>query len=335
MTRLRSTAMYGLVSVTLLATAACGAGQDRAAAPAAPSGVTVQAGSATSAHVMWTPATADDGVHGYAVYRDDTKVEDVPAETTMVDVTGLSPSSRYTFTVRARGTDGTVSPPSARVSVSTPAAVAEDKEPPARPTGVRVTGDGPQGARLTWKRAPEGQGIVSYDIHQGGSKIHSVGGDATSARLTTLRPGTRYRFTVVARDAADNTSPESSAVEITTPHGPGDDPDTAPTDLKATVRAAQGGYYVDLSWLAPETDGEIPAYEIHLNGKFATTLVWGDKAPQGRATYTVHAGSTPGETLRVKLRAKLPDGTFGAFSEERSVVTSPSGQPGPDRTPRS
>ncbi|MFJ2212045.1 fibronectin type III domain-containing protein [Streptomyces sp. NPDC101062] len=335
MTRFRTGAMLGLVCTALLVTTACGANDRRATAPSAPAGVTVQAGSATSAHVMWHPAPAEDGVRGYDVYRSGTKVKDVPGDTTMTDIAGLTPSSRYTFTVRARGTDGTVSPHSATVSVATPATVAEDKDPPAGPTGVRGRSDGARAARLTWDPAPDGQGIVSYDIHQGGSRIHSVGADATSARVTLLRPGTPYRFTVVARDAADNTSPASRTVEITTPHGPGDDPDTAPTGLRATARAADGAYYADLSWLPPRTGGEVPAYQIHLDGKFATTLVWGDEAPRGRATYSVYVSRTAGESFRVKLRAKLPDGTWGAFSAERTVVTAPDGRPTADRHPRS
>ncbi|MEV7872390.1 fibronectin type III domain-containing protein [Streptomyces sp. NPDC088124] len=335
MTRFRAVTTLGLATATLLATTACGADDERAAAPVAPAGVTVQVGSATSAHVMWRPAPSGDDVTGYDVYRGGRKVKDVPAGTNMTDVTGLAPSSRHTFTVRARGADGTVSPHSAAVSVDTPAAVTEDRNPPARPDGVRGGSDGARAARIAWDRAPDGQGVVSYDIHQGGSRIHSVGADATSARITRLRPGTHYRFTVVARDAADNTSPASRTVEITTPHGPGDDPDTAPTGLRAMTRAADGGYYIDLSWLAPRTGGEVPEYQIHLNGKFATTLVWGAEAPRGRATYSVYAGRTAGETFRVKLRAKLPDGNWGAFSPERAVVTAPADRPTTDRHPRS
>ncbi|MFE3826168.1 fibronectin type III domain-containing protein [Streptomyces sp. NPDC059092] len=327
MTRFRAGTTLGFFCVVLLATTACGANDGRAAAPSAPAGVTAQAGSATSAHVMWHPSPAEDDVRGYDVYRSGTKVKNVPRDTNMTDIAGLTPSSRYTFTVRARGAGGTVSPHSATVSVATPATVAEDRDPPATPTGVRGRSDGARAARITWDRAPGGQGIVSYDIHQGGSRIHSVAADATSAQVTRLRPGTHYRFTLVARDAADNTSPASRTVELTTPHGPGDDPDTAPTGLRATARAADGAYYADLSWVAPSTGGEVPAYQIHLDEKFATTLVWGAEAPRGRATYSVYVGRTPGESFRVRLRAKLPDGTWGAFSAERTVVTAPDDRP--------
>ncbi|QIQ01140.1 fibronectin type III domain-containing protein [Streptomyces liangshanensis] len=307
-----------LSSVAALGLTACGSDD---APPAAPSGVTAQAGTATSVHVMWRQAPESSGITAYEVYRGKTKVKDVPADQSMVDITGLDPSTPYTFTVRAKDGDGTYSPHSAARSATTPAAVPEDKKAPSRPAGLTAKSDGPRGALLTWTGLPGDEGVTSYDIYQGGSKIHSVAGGATSARITWLRPGTHYSFTLAARDAADNTSPVSRSVEVTTPKGPGDDPDTAPTAFRAETHAAGGAYYVDLSWVAPETGAEVTTYEIYLDGTFATTLIWGGEPPKGRATYSVFVGKKAGDAYRVKLRAKLPDGKWGRFSEERSVVT--------------
>ncbi|MFF5566915.1 fibronectin type III domain-containing protein [Streptomyces sp. NPDC012623] len=318
----RNAARAALVPASLLlALAGCGANDDPAQPPPAPAGVTAQAGSATSVHVMWERAPEAAGVRVYEVYRGGVKVKDVPAERNMIDVSGLKPSTSYTFTVRARGAEGALSPHSGDVPVTTPADVTEDTEPPARPTGVTGKSDGPRGARLSWDRPEDGRGIVSYDILQGDARVHSVAGDATSARITRLRPGTHYRFTVTARDAADRTSPAGRTVEITTPRGPGDDPDTAPTGFRAATHTADGAYYADLSWLAPDTGVDVPEYQIYLDGSFATTLVWGAQAPKGRATYSVYVSKKAGETYRVKLRARLPDGTWGAFSPERTFVT--------------
>ncbi|MFD8968768.1 fibronectin type III domain-containing protein [Streptomyces sp. NPDC059568] len=322
----RFVSLAALMSAVLLILAGCGSNDEEDKAPSAPAGVTVQAGSATSVHVMWNQPPAKAGIKGYEVYRGKTKIKDVPAEKTMIDVTGLKPSTAYTFSVRARTDEGAFSPYSKEMAVTTPAAVAEDKEAPARPELLTGRSDGARAARLSWAKATGDQGITSYDIYQGGSKIHSVDGDATSAQITRLRPGTHYRFTVTARDAADNTSPASRAVEITTPRGPGDDPDTAPIDFRAATHAADGAHYVDLSWLAPKTGGEVPSYQIYIDGAFATTLIWGGEAPKGRATYSVYVSKKAGETYRVKLRAKLPDGNWGKFSPERTIVT---GEPRP------
>ena len=322
----RISSLAALISAAVLGLAACGADDGKPPPPHVPAGVTAQAGSATTVHVMWRAATGGSHVSGYEVYRGGRKVKNVPAGQTMVDIVGLTPSTSYSFTVRATDTDGRHSPHSGAKAVTTPAAVAEDTRAPARPAGLKGSSAGPRGARLNWHRPPGGQGITSYDIQQSGTKIHSVDGRAASAQITGLRPGTRYHFTITARDAADNTSPVSGAVEISTPHGPGDDPDTRPAGFRVATRDADGGHYLDLSWLPPDTGGTVSSYQIYLNGTFATTLAWGGEAPSGRATYSVYAGKEPAVGYRVKLRAQLPDGTWGAFSAERSVVTS-GGQP--------
>ncbi|WP_405607362.1 fibronectin type III domain-containing protein [Streptomyces sp. NBC_01511] len=320
----RTPTQVALVTATALILVACGGGDGKdSQAPSAPTGLSVQAGSALSAHVMWDEAKDNVAVSGYVVYRGKAKVKDVPAEQRMIDVTGLKPSTAYSFSVRAKDAAGNLSPHSAKKPVTTPAVVAEDKEAPAKPAKLRGRHDGSRGAELTWSAPDMGQGITSYDILQGGSKIHSVSGGETTAKVTGLRPGTAYSFTLQARDAADNTSPASDPVKLSTPKGPGDDPDTAPVSFKAARHksAKDGAYYLDLSWLPPKIDGEVPSYEIHLNEKLTTTLVWGNKPPVGKTTESVFAGKKPGVTYKVKIRAKLPDGEWGSFSPELTMVT--------------
>ncbi|MPY49063.1 fibronectin type III domain-containing protein [Streptomyces acidicola] len=307
---------------SLFLAVACGQdGVPERRTPGAPVGVTAAAGSATSVHVMWNRASGKPEVTRYEVYRGTTKVKDVPSGEHMVDVTGLDPSTTYTFTVRARSEGGVLGPPSRRVRATTPEAVAADSRAPSRPGRLQGTVAGSRAVQLSWGRSADDRGVVSYDILQGGSKIHSVGGGQTAAVVTGLRPGTRYSFTVRARDAADNVSPASEAVRLTTPPGADDGRGTAPTRFRATTRRADGAYYVDLSWVPPRADGAITEYEIHLDGQVATSLVWGGTAPQNRAEYGFYVGREAGETYRVRIRAKLPDGTWGGFSAERTVTT--------------
>jgi hypothetical protein len=138
--------------------------------------------------------------------------------------------------------------------------------------------------------------------------------------LTGLRPGTRYVFTVRARDAAGNVSPASSPVRLTTP-GTDDGRATAPTGFRATSHREDGAYHVDLSWVPPRVDGEIAEYQVQLDGRPATSLVYGGSVPRDRATYSFYVGREAGVTHRVRVRAMLPDGTWGGFSAERAVTT--------------
>lgn len=290
--------------------------------PAAPKGVTVQAGTATTAHVMWNQATDDTAVTGYDVYRGATRVERVPGSKHMVDVGGLKPSTAYTFSVRARDAEGNVGPASKKLTVTTPAAAAADREPPSRPGSPRGTVEGGRAVTLSWEASKDDRGVASYEIYQGTSKIHSVAGSEDRSLVTGLRPGTDYRFTVKALDAADNASPASRAVRLTTAAGRDDGRGTAPKDFRATTRHADdGAYYIDLAWTPPDTGGAVAEYQIHLDGKNATSLVFGGTAPRKKATHSFYVGKKPGVTHRVRLRAKLPDGTWGGYSPERTVTT--------------
>ncbi|MFI6369578.1 fibronectin type III domain-containing protein [Streptomyces sp. NPDC050546] len=314
---LRRVALCG----TLALVAACGwAGaeeKDAGGLPGTPTGVTAEAGSATSVHVMWNVTARADA---YEVYRGTTKVREVPGSKHMVDVTRLRPSTVYVFTVRARDTDGRLGPPSRQVRARTPAAVADDHSAPTRPSAPGGRAAGSRAVQLSWSASTDDRDVVSYDIHQGDAKIHSVSGDQTAAVVTGLRPGTSYAFTVRARDAAGNVSPASTTVRLTTP-GTDDGRATAPTGFRVTSHREDGAYHVDLSWVPPRLDGEITEYQIQLDGRPATSLVYGGSAPRDRATHSFYVGQAAGVTHRVRIRAMLPDGTWGGFSAERTVTT--------------
>ncbi|WP_122614605.1 fibronectin type III domain-containing protein [Streptomyces sp. Tu 4128] len=303
-----------VVLLTSCGTDAGGEGED-GGLPGVPMGVTAEAGSATTVHVMWN---ALDGAETYEVYRGGTLVKEVPASDRMVDVTRLRPSTAYAFTVRARDADGRLGPRSREVRATTPAAVT-DASAPTRPEGAEGRAAGGRAVQLTWSAAKDDRKVVSYDVYQGGTKVHSVGGAQTAAVVTGLRPGTRYTFTVRARDAADNLSPASAVVRLATP-GSDDGRTSAPTGLRAASHLADGAYYLDLTWVPPQTDGPVTEYQIHLDGRAATSLVYGAEAPRDLAEYSFYAGREAGVTHRVRVRARLADGTWGGFSEERKVT---------------
>ncbi len=86
-------------------------------APTAPANL-VSTGSTTSAvSLAWSPSTDDVGVTGYDVYSGATRVTTSTA--TAATVSGLAPSTTYTFTVRARDAAGNTSTPSEAVTATT------------------------------------------------------------------------------------------------------------------------------------------------------------------------------------------------------------------------
>ncbi|AEI38977.1 hypothetical protein KNP414_00352 [Paenibacillus mucilaginosus KNP414] len=90
-------------------------------APSVPANVTVTAKTGTSVSLAWTASTDDVKVAGYDIYNGTAKVgsSTEPSFT----VTGLSPNTSYTFTVKAKDTAGNESAASAPVTAVTSAAL--------------------------------------------------------------------------------------------------------------------------------------------------------------------------------------------------------------------
>ncbi|WP_030856283.1 fibronectin type III domain-containing protein [Streptomyces griseus] len=284
--------------------------------PAAPTGLTAVSGSSTTVHVMWRAATDDRAVTGYQVLQDGRPVKDLPATTLMTDVTGLAPGTRHAFAVRARDAAGNTSPATPAQAATTLRATAEDHEPPSAPRALRAAPDGTTAATLAWTASRDDTRVTAYDVYQAGVRVHTAPGTATTARLTGLRPGTAYSFTLRARDAAENSSPDSPPADLTTAPAPGAPANTSP--LALTASSAHGE--VTLTWTPPDTGAPVTHHELHIDGRFATTIVWGTAPPPGRATYAFPAQVPPGTVLTLTLRARLPDGTWGDFSAPRTVT---------------
>jgi Fibronectin type III domain. len=88
--------------------------------PSTPTGVTATLLSGTSVLVSWTPSPLNDGVIGYSIYRNGTKVGD--SKTTSFTDTGLPQQQVFKYTVAANCTAGVISdqsPESAAATVTT------------------------------------------------------------------------------------------------------------------------------------------------------------------------------------------------------------------------
>ncbi len=138
---------------------------------------------------------------------------------------------------------------------------------PSAPALLRAMGSTESAATsvtLRWSRAlPESNRLVAYDINEDGVKVHSVGADRTSFSVIGLSPSTTYRFSVVARDSANNVSEESPRIVVTTAasssQGPG-----APTALSTVATAFTTA---TLQWQPPiSSDRPLAGYEVDQDG---------------------------------------------------------------------
>ncbi|KAA2260175.1 chitinase [Solihabitans fulvus] len=85
--------------------------------PSVPGNPRATGNDATSVSLAWDASTDNTGVAGYDVYNGSALALSVPGTT--ATVTGLSPSTKYTFTVRARDLYDNVSPASTPLTAST------------------------------------------------------------------------------------------------------------------------------------------------------------------------------------------------------------------------
>ncbi|GAA2260345.1 glycosyl hydrolase family 18 protein [Streptomyces amakusaensis] len=172
--------------------------------------------------LAWTAATAGDHpVASYDVLSGGTVL--TSTATTGATVTGLTPATSYTFTVRAKDTRGNLGAASGPFTVRT-VDPATDPVPPTAPGALRSTGRTATTVTLAWNAATDNVAVAAYDVYRSGVLVKTVPASATpGATVDGLSPATAYTFTVKARDTADNASPASNALAVTTDDvaGPG------------------------------------------------------------------------------------------------------------------
>src|SRR5204862_429494 len=172
-----------------------------------PTGLTAAVADSTGANLSWTASTDNVAVTGYIVRRNGVQVA-TPTTTGFAD-TGLSAATTYSYTVAARDAAGNLSPDSASVSVTI-----ADTTPPTTPTGLTAAVAGSSGANLSWSASTDNVGVTGYIVRRNGVQVATPA--TTSYADTGLSAATTYSYTVAARDAAGNISPNSATASVTT-----------------------------------------------------------------------------------------------------------------------
>ncbi len=164
----------------------------------------------TSTALSWSGATDNVGITGYDVFQNGTLLGSTTATST--SVTGLSASTTYSFTVKAKDAAGNVSSASNAVSVTTLASVS-DTTPPTAPF-LSVAGTTSSATNLSWSGATDNVGVTGYNVYQNSALVGST--VSTSYAVSGLAASSTYSFFIKAKDAAGNLSVASNAVSVTT-----------------------------------------------------------------------------------------------------------------------
>lgn len=206
----------GTSNSTISATNAAGTGNATvvwtvavdATAPTVPTGLQAATLSSTSHRLTWTPSTDAYGVTAYEVKRDSTSLGTVSSNT--IDVTGLTASTTYAMTVRARDGAGNWSAWSSALSV-----VQGTVNAPAAPGALNYADRTDTSITLLWAASLPGTfPVVGYKVFRGGTEIATV--DDVTFSDTGLPANTSQTYTVKAVDSAGNLSAASSALVVST-----------------------------------------------------------------------------------------------------------------------
>jgi chitodextrinase len=232
--------------------------------PTTPTGLTANAVSPSQVNLNWSASTDNDAVSHYNVYRNGALLAGVTV-TTYPD-SGLSPSTTYSYTVRAIDETGNVSGLSAAVSATTPSA--PDTTAPTTPTGLTATTASDSRINLSWAAATDNVAVTGYRIFRNGSLLATVVNVTTYAN-TGLAASTTYSYAVRALDAAGNVSGLSASASATTRSAPDTAAPTTPTGLSANAISATK---IRVTWSASTDNVAVTGYRIYRNGVFLTAV---------------------------------------------------------------
>ncbi|RVU90649.1 T9SS C-terminal target domain-containing protein [Flavobacterium columnare] len=186
------------------------AGSSDTIAPTAPTALTASGTTEISTSLSWIASTDNVGVTGYDVYQDTVLIGSTTATT--YNVTGLTASTSYTFTIKAKDAAGNISNASNAITVTTSAPVIDTTAPTA-PT-LSASGTTTTTTNLSWSGATDNVGVTAYNVYQGTTLLGTT--SSTSYNVVGLTAATTYSFTVKAKDAAGNISNASNIVSVTT-----------------------------------------------------------------------------------------------------------------------
>jgi chitodextrinase len=229
--------------------------------PSPPTALTVNASTASSVSLGWTPATDNIAVTGYDILVNGVTSRTVTSSS--ATVAGLACGTAYQLGVEALDAAGNRS---TRASLTSSTAPCVDTQAPTAPQNVVATTRSETSIALSWAASTDNVGVTAYGLFRGGVLQGTSSG--TTGVLSGLTCNTNYTLAVDARDAAGNASGKTTVMVATTSC-----PDTAPPAMPTGLTASgvtQSG--LTLSWNASNDNVGVTGYDVYRNGtKVATS----------------------------------------------------------------
>ena len=242
-------------------------------APTAPPNLRTTSVTQTAVSLAWDSSTDPDGMSGYQIFRDGTKIGEGPATNTWND-TGRTCGTAYDYAVAGVDTTGTVGPKSTTLRVTTsacdpatpPPPPPADTTAPSKPASVTAGTRTATSIALSWQPSDDDVGVVGYGMYRGGTRVGTS--TATTWIFSGLTCGTNYTLAVDAADAANNRSAQSVLMVSTTACSDTQAP-TAPTNLNASNVNQTG---LTLTWSASSDSVGVTGYDVYRNNSKVATV---------------------------------------------------------------
>ncbi len=222
-----------------------------------------------------------------------------------------------TFTDAVSGvsvTTTSVSPSGATVNVSVGGS-GGDSQAPTAPGGLTATPTSPTSVLLAWSASTDNVAVAGYRVYRNGTLVATK----TSPGHTDsgLGSGATYAYSVVAFDAAGNTSTAATA-GATTPVPPDTSAPTTPGGLSATPASPTS---VSLAWNASTDNVGVTGYRVYRDDVLVSTTAVRTFADPGRTAATTYryavvafdaAGNTSGPAAATATTPAQPATTPSA-----------------------
>jgi len=269
-------------------------------APTTPTGLIASNIAAASFTLKWTTSADNVAVAGYLIFKNGTQIGTTATAT--FNINGLTPSTSYSITVKAKDATGNTSAASTALSVTTVA----DTIAPTVPVGLIASSIGPTSFVLNWTASTDNVAVASYLIFKNGTQVGTS--TAPNFSVSGLTPSTAYSMTVKAKDAKGNSSASSAALSVTTIT------DTAaPSAPIGLIASAITSTAFTLKWSVSTDNVAVTLYNIYLG----TTLI----GTSTTASFNV-TGLSPSTTYSLTVKAKDAANNLSPASVALSVVTS-------------
>ena len=248
-------------------------------APTTPTNVTASNQTTTTFDLSWTASTDNVGVTGYNVYVNDVLTSQTA--NTSITISNLDPNTSYAIAIQAKDIINNKSAKSTVVNVST----LQDTQAPTAPTNVVASNISGTSFKVSWTASTDDTAVTGYDVFVDGN--FKASSTELFYTITGLTKSTSYAVTVLAKDAADNKSAQSSATNVTTTDGAS----TGVTELFISEYIEPNGGNNKAIEIVNLTGAPVnlAGYSIKKQSNGGS---WVDNLPLDKGDYLVKAGTT-------------------------------------------